>query len=132
VSALAIISVVLVVLVVLTSINTFRIWTGKEGFTLRATSQIYRLSPQYQRFMSLTAISTFVWWSFGLITCGRYGLREEHSTTVRALLYVPLSAGWILFALTVVFGVTIFSWGKPLRCIPPSFRKAARANWHQT
>ena len=87
------------------------------------------MTSKYKRFMSINAISTFGWWSFALIAIGRKGIQNTHSSTARALLDIPLWAGWILFAATFTIGYSIFTVGKPIRCIPPQYRKAARMRW---
>ena len=119
----------LAALVGFTTINSFRMWRGKSGFALRPLSPSYRKTSQCQRFLTVNSISTFGWWSFALMGAAGYGLGQESSTAFRVMLYVPLLAGLMLFVATLVFGISIFIVGRPLRFIPPQFRDAAAKKW---
>jgi hypothetical protein len=119
----------LTALICLTTINTFRMWRGKDGLALRPLSTSYRKTSQCKRFLAINATSTFVWWSFALMTLAAFGLHHETARAVRVLLFVPFVIGLALFVATLVVGLTIFFNGKPLRIIPPQFRGAAVKKW---
>ena len=127
----AVLLLILAVLILFSTVNTIRMWQGKAGWIPRPLSAEKRNSFIFQRGMAVNAMGSFVWWSFALAIGGRYGLRKESSSVVRALLYVPLVGGLSLLATLLCTMISIFLSGKPIKFIPPQFRDAAAKGWHE-
>jgi hypothetical protein len=126
---LAFLSFVLVVLIVVSTINSYRMWHGQQGWVPRPTSPEYRMTFQHQRYMTANAISPLVWWAFGLISLGRYGQRKSAKGALHLLLYLPLWGGWTILVFTLVVGLIVFTSGRPIWIVPGQFRDAARRGW---
>ncbi len=128
-SFMVLLAVTLSALVVLGIFNTVRIWRERKPFVLLQPSPEYIKSVRYQRFLSVYAVTGFVWWSFALIYFPEWALRSSSSRLARALLYVPVAVGWLLFAVTVLTGLAIYFNGRPKLLIPRRFRAAASKGW---
>jgi hypothetical protein len=128
-SNLSFLGLVLIILIVVSTINSYRMWHGRQGWIPRPSSPEYRKTYKYQRYMTANAISPLVWWSFGLITLGRYGLRKSSSGLFHALPYVAVFGGWALLIATLVSGIFVFSIGRPKWLVPSQFREAGEHRW---